>query len=44
MSFDTKAFDQLREPAYATPQTGYNYIKPPTNESRRCDIKWCCVD
>jgi hypothetical protein len=33
-------------PAYAAPQTreGYNYGKPPANESRSCDIKWCYAD
>jgi len=23
---------------------GYNYGKPPVNESRTCDIKWCYAD
>jgi hypothetical protein len=33
-------------PPYAAPQTreGYNYGKPPANESRSCDIKWCYAD
>jgi hypothetical protein len=30
----------------AAPQAreGYNYGKPPVNESRTCDIKWCYAD
>jgi hypothetical protein len=40
-----RAQDQLREPSYAAPQTGYNnYGKPPSDESRTCDIKWCYAD
>jgi hypothetical protein len=41
-----RTYNQLREPSYAAPQTreGYNYGKPPANESRSCDIKWCYAD
>ena len=39
-----RAYNQLREPSYAAPQTGYNYGKPPVNVSRTCDIKWCYAD
>jgi hypothetical protein len=39
-----RSYNQMQEPSYAAPQTGYNYGKPPTNESRTCDIKWCYAD
>ena len=39
-----RSYNQLREPSSATPQAGYNYGKPPVNESRTCDIKWCYAD
>ena len=39
-----RTYDQLKQPAYAAPQTGYDYGKPPVNESRTCDIKWCYAD
>jgi hypothetical protein len=39
-----RTYNQLREPAYATPHAGDNYGKPPVNESRTCDIKWCYAD
>jgi len=41
-----RTYNQLREPSYAAPQMheGYNYGKPPVNESRTCDIKWCYAD
>jgi hypothetical protein len=41
-----RAYNQLRDPAYAAPQVreGYNYGKPAVNESRTCDIKWCYAD
>jgi hypothetical protein len=36
-----RTYNQLREPSYAAPQTGYNYGKPPANEARTCDSYWC---
>jgi hypothetical protein len=41
-----RSYNQLRDPAYAAPQVrqDYNYGKPPANESRSCDIKWCYAD
>jgi hypothetical protein len=39
-----RSYNQLREPTYAAPQIGNNYGKPPVNESRTCDIKWCYSD
>ena len=39
-----RSYNQLREPSSATPQAGYYYGKPPANESRTCDIKWCYAD
>jgi hypothetical protein len=39
-----RTYNQLREPSSATSQTGYDYGKPPANESRTCDIKWCYSD
>jgi hypothetical protein len=39
-----RSYNQLREPSYAAPQIGNNYGKPPVNESRTCDIKWCYSD
>jgi len=39
-----RSYNQLQDPSYAAPQTGYNYGKPAVNESRTCDIKWCYAD
>jgi hypothetical protein len=39
-----RSYNQLREPSYVAPQIGNNYGKPPVNESRTCDIKWCYAD
>jgi hypothetical protein len=38
-----RSYNQLREPSSAAPQIyeGYNYGKPPANESRTCDSYWC---
>jgi hypothetical protein len=38
-----RTYNQLRDPSYAAPQVN-NYGKPPANESRTCDIKWCYAD
>jgi hypothetical protein len=40
-----RTYNQLRDPTYAAPQMHEdNYGKPPVNESRTCDIKWCYAD
>jgi hypothetical protein len=39
-----RSYNQLQVPSEAAPQAGYNYGKPPVNESRTCDIKWCYPD
>jgi hypothetical protein len=39
-----RSYNQLREPSQAIPQAVNNYGKPPTDESRTCDIKWCYRD
>jgi len=41
-----RSYDQLREPSSTTRQVREDnyYGKPPVNESRTCDIKWCYAD
>ena len=39
-----RTYNQLQDPTYAAPREDYNYGKPPVNESRTCDIKWCYAD
>jgi len=41
-----RTYNQLREPSYAAPQMreGFDYGKPPANESRTCDTTWCYAD
>ena len=40
-----RSYNQLREPPTAAPQLRENiYGKPPVDESRTCDIKWCYAD
>jgi hypothetical protein len=40
-----RSYNQLRDPASAVPQLRENiYGKPPVDESRSCDIKWCYAD
>jgi hypothetical protein len=40
-----RTYNQLRDRSYAAPiREDYNYGKPPVNESRTCDIKWCYAD
>jgi hypothetical protein len=38
-----RTYNQLKDPAYTAPQVNY-YGKPPPNETRTCDIKWCYSD
>jgi hypothetical protein len=41
-----RSYNQMKEPSYVAPQLreNNNYGKPPANESRTCDIKWCYAD
>jgi hypothetical protein len=43
----SRAYNQLRDPSYAVPQTreGYSDGKPAAaNETRTCDTIWCYAD
>ena len=39
-----RTYNQWKDPSYAAPQLRNDYGKPPANESRTCDIKWCYAD